>query len=226
MVKVKICGITNYEDAVTCLDNGADALGFNFYNKSPRYIAPATAREIADKLPPFIALIGVFVNEINLDVVRSVTEMAKLTAIQLHGNESPGYCSQLPAWRLIKALRVGENFDPKHGKDFNVNAILLDNFSPDTYGGTGTLFDWRLAIEAKQYTPRLILAGGLNAENVFAAIRAVKPYAVDVCSGVESSPGRKDRVRVLNFMQEVQRARQELLKSTTSRLPRIPFDIN
>src|SRR5687768_17288560 len=156
MIKVKICGITNYDDAVMALDLGVDAIGFNFYNKSPRYIAPADAREIADKLPPFTALVGVFVNEFNLDVVRSVSEMVKLTALQLHGNESPEYCSHLQYLRLIKAMRVGEGFDVSHAKDYPVSAILLDNYSTEAYGGTGHLFDWRLAVAAKQYAPRII----------------------------------------------------------------------
>jgi phosphoribosylanthranilate isomerase len=224
MIKVKVCGITTYDDAVMALDMGVDALGFNFYNKSARYIAPADAREIANRLPPYIALVGVFVNELNLSVVRTVSEMAKVTAIQLHGNESPEYCSQFTAWRLIKALRVNENFDVKHVKDFNASAILLDTYAPDTYGGTGTLFDWSVAVSAKQYTPNIILAGGLREENVVAAIRTVKPYAIDVCSGVEEKPGRKDRVRLQNFMHEVQRGRQEILRATTGRLQRVPSE--
>ncbi|MEW6734331.1 MAG: phosphoribosylanthranilate isomerase [Acidobacteriota bacterium] len=220
MIKVKICGITSYEDAVTAIDQGVDAIGFNFYHKSPRYIAPANAREIADKLPPFLSLVGIFVNELNLDVVRSVAEMAKLTAIQLHGNESPEYCAQFQAWRLIKALRVGDNFDILHVKDFPVSAILLDHYSADAYGGTGQLFDWRVAVAAKQYVPNIILAGGLRPENVVSAIRTVKPYGVDVCSGVESSPGRKDRVRLQDFMTEVRRGWQEMMRSTSPRLQR------
>lgn len=224
MVKVKICGITNYEDAQAALDMGADAIGFNFYSKSSRYVAPADAREIVDKLPPYVNIVGVFVNEFNLEAVKSIAEMAKLSAVQLHGNESPDYCAQLTAWRVIKALRVNENFDPGHVKDFHVSAILLDAYSTDTYGGTGTLFDWRLALAAKQYFPNIILAGGLKPQNVVAAIKTVKPYAVDVCSGVEESPGRKDKVLMQTFMQEVQRGNQEMMKSTTSKLSRAMID--
>ncbi|KAF0231952.1 MAG: phosphoribosylanthranilate isomerase [bacterium] len=220
MVKVKICGITNYDDAIAALDQGADAIGFNFYSKSSRYIAPADAREIVDKLPPFVNIVGVFVNEFNLAAVKSIAEMVKLSTIQLHGNESQEYCAQLTAWRIIKALRVSETFNPEHVKDFRVSAILLDAYAADTYGGTGALFDWRLALAAKHYVPRIILAGGLKPDNVVAAIRTVKPYAVDVCSGVEESPGRKDRVLLQTFMQEVQRGRQEMMKSTTSKFSR------
>lgn len=220
MVKVKICGITSYDDAIAALDQGADAIGFNFYSKSSRYIAPADAREIVDKLPPFVNIVGVFVNEFNLEAVKSIAGMVKLSIIQLHGSESQEYCAQLTAWRVIKALRVNENFNPEHVKDFRVSAILLDAYATDTYGGTGTLFDWRLALAAKHYIPRIILAGGLKPENVVAAIRTVKPYGVDVCSGVEESPGRKDRVLLQTFMQEVQRGRQEMMKSTTAKFSR------
>jgi phosphoribosylanthranilate isomerase len=224
MVKIKICGITNYEDAQAALDLGADAIGFNFYSKSSRYIAPADAREIVDKLPPYVNIVGVFVNEFNLPAVKSIAEMVKLSVIQLHGSESAEYCAQLTAWRVVKALRVNENFDPGHVKDFNVSAILLDAYAADTYGGTGTLFDWRLALAAKHYFPNIILAGGLKPQNVVAAIKTVKPYAVDVCSGVEESPGRKDKVLMQTFMQEVQRGNQELMKSTTSKFSRAIID--
>lgn len=222
MVKVKICGISSYEDAVMAVDMGVDAIGFNFYHKSPRYIAPSAAREIALKLPPFINLVGLFVNEMNLEAVESIAALCNLGAIQLHGNESPEYCAHLKTRRIIKALRVGDGFEVSHVRDFPVSAILLDNYSADAYGGTGQLFDWSIAIHAKQYTPHIILAGGITPENAAAAIRTVKPYAIDVCSGVESVPGRKDRVRMLTLMQEVQRGRQELMKSTTGHLLRFP----
>jgi phosphoribosylanthranilate isomerase len=215
MVKVKVCGITSYEDANMAIELGVDAIGFNFYHKSPRYIAPAVAREIADKLPPFTSVVGLFVNETNLDVVRSVSEMVKLTIIQLHGNEGPSYCSQLQPWKLIKALRVGDGFDVSHVRAYPVSAILLDSYSADAYGGTGSLFDWGMAVQAKQHARRIILAGGLTPENVVSAIRTVKPYGIDVCSGVESAPGRKDRVRLQQFMQEVQRGRMEIMKTTS-----------
>ena len=221
MVKVKVCGITSYEDAAMALDLGVDAIGFNFYHKSSRYIAPSNAREIANKLPPFVTLVGVFVNEFDLASVRNIAGLAKLTAIQLHGNESPEYCAQLPDYRVIKAMRVGENFSPEHAKDFKVSAILLDSYATETYGGTGMPFDWRIALAAKQYTNRIALAGGLRPENVVSAMRTVKPYAIDVCTGIESAPGHKDRVLLQHFMQEVERGRQEINKATTSRFPRI-----
>lgn len=214
MVKTKICGITNYQDAALALDLGADALGFVFNNKSPSHVAPATAREIVDKLPPFIPIIGVFANEFNLEALRSIAETAKVTVLQLHGNESPDYCNQFSGFRLIKTLRVSDNFDYTQIRRFPVSAVLLEGYSED---GVGRLFDWRLAAAARQYA-RIILSGGLTPENVAAAIRTVKPYAVDVSFGIESSPGRKDRIKLQMFMQEVERGRMEIMKSSTGRL--------
>lgn len=214
-VKAKICGNTSYEDVVYALDLGADALGFIFYDKSPRYVAPSTAQEIIRRLPPFTVKVGVFVNEFNVSIVRNVALMCGLNVIQLHGAEGPEYCQQLPEWSVVKALRVGEDFDVKHCGDFPVSAVLLDAFDPDTYGGTGRLFDWGKAVEAKQYA-RIILAGGLRPDNVGAAIRTVKPYAVDVCSGVESKPGQKDKTLMRMFFDAVEKARQETASPTGS----------
>lgn len=208
-VKVKVCGNTNYEDAAYALDLGADAVGFVFYEKSSRRIAPSQAREIIKKLPPFAVKVGVFVNEFNVDVVRSVAQMCGLNVIQLHGGESPEYCTRLPEWSVVKALRVNDGFDPAHVADFSsVSAVLLDAYDADTYGGTGRLFDWSKAVVANQYC-RIILAGGLRPENVAAAIRMVKPYGIDVCSGVECKPGQKDKPLLRAFMTEVERARNE-----------------
>ncbi|HNB69671.1 MAG TPA: phosphoribosylanthranilate isomerase [Acidobacteriota bacterium] len=218
MVKVKICGITSYQDAALALDYGADALGFIFNHKSPSYIAPSSAREIVEKLPPFVPLVGVFHNEFNLEAVTTIAQTAKVSILQLHGNESPGYCQQFSQWRLIKTMRVGESFDFSDIRRFPVSAVLLEGYSEDNT--TGKLFDWRIAAAAKQYA-RIILSGGLTPENVAAALRTVKPYGVDVSSGVEDSatPGRKDRMKIQMFMAEVERGRMEILKSSTGRLP-------
>jgi phosphoribosylanthranilate isomerase len=209
-VKVKICGNTSYEDTALALDLGAEAVGFVFYDKSSRHVAPATVREIVKKLPPYAVKVGVFVNEFDIDAVRSISQMCGLNVIQLHGGESPEYCSRLPDWTLVKALRVNEAFDPSHVAHFPVAAVLLDAYDADTYGGTGRLFDWSKAVLAKQYAKSLILAGGLNPENVALAIKMVKPYAVDVCSGVECKPGQKDRLLLRSFMNEVERTRSEV----------------
>jgi phosphoribosylanthranilate isomerase len=207
-LKVKICGTTRYEDAAVALDYGADAVGFIFYDRSPRHIAPADAFEIVRKLPPFAVKVGVFVNEFDLDVVRSIAQMCSLNVIQLHGGEGPEYCAQLPEWPVVKALRVNDGFDPNHAKNFSVSAILLDAYDADTYGGTGRLFDWRVAIATKQHN-RVILAGGLRPENVGFAIKMVKPYGIDVCSGVEAKPGQKDKHLIKAFMEQVDRSRAD-----------------
>lgn len=212
-VKVKICGNTSYEDAAYALDCGADAVGFVFYEKSSRHVAPSTVAEIAKKLPPFAVKVGVFVNEFDLAVVRSIAEMCHLSVIQLHGGESPEYCSRLSDFTVVKALRVNDDFDPAHVRDFAVPAILLDAYDADTYGGTGRLFDWSKAVAAKQYVSSLILAGGLNPENVVQAIKLVKPYGIDVCSGVESKPGQKDKLLVRSLLNEVERTRADVGKT-------------
>ena len=206
--KVKICGNTSYDDAALAVDLGADAIGFIFYDRSPRHVAPSVAQDIIRRLPPFIVKVGIFVNEFDVKVVRSIAEICGLNVIQLHGGEAPEYCTLIPDWPVIKALRVGNDFDPKHVADFPVSAVLLDAYDAETYGGTGRLFDWSLAVEAKQYA-RIILAGGLHPENVGSAIKTVKPYGVDVCSGVESKPGQKDKTLMRSFFNEVQRARSE-----------------
>jgi phosphoribosylanthranilate isomerase len=202
MTKVKICGITNLEDALFAADAGADALGFNFYQKSPRYIDPLEAQKIIERLLPFVCVIGVFVNESEPQRVAEIAAQLKLSAIQLHGDESPDYCSQLSEWRVIKALRVDPNFKPAHVGRYAVSAILLDAYKKGEYGGTGEIFAWDIAKEAVQYG-RIILAGGLTLENVSVAVKTVRPYAVDVASGVESSPGKKDRNKVREFIIKV-----------------------
>lgn len=205
MVRVKVCGITNLGDALAAVAAGADELGFNFYPRSPRYVEPSKAREIVARLPPGVLSVGVFVNEESA-AVESVVKVSGVGAVQLHGDESPPYCeslSGLPGLRVIKALRVGEGFTPEGAAEFPVEAILLDSFSAAARGGTGHTFDWSLARRTRTLVARLYLAGGLTPENVAAAIAEVAPYAVDVCSGVEARPGRKDPARVSRFLAAV-----------------------
>ncbi|MEW6207976.1 MAG: phosphoribosylanthranilate isomerase, partial [Acidobacteriota bacterium] len=166
--------------------------------------APEDARAIIDQLPPFIFSVGVFVNE-SRERILEVARIAGIGIVQLHGDESPEFCRELDSLKIIKALRVGEGFNPDSIARFDVSAVLLDTNIKGSYGGTGRRFDWRVAIEAKQYA-RIILAGGLNADNVAEAIAEVKPFGIDVCSGVEAEPGRKDLDKLRRFMTEVKRA--------------------
>jgi phosphoribosylanthranilate isomerase len=203
MVKVKICGITNLEDALMAAEAGADALGFVFVPGSPRYIDPSAAEEIRRVLPPFLSVVGVFANA-RLEEVKRVAEACHLSAIQLHGEESPAYCSALGK-RVIKAFRMKGAKDLEDMGQYRVEALLLDSYCPGQRGGTGKTFDWRLAQEAKRYG-RLILSGGLTPENVAEAIRTVRPYAVDVSSGVEERAGKKEKGKVKRFLEKVARA--------------------
>lgn len=200
MVRVKICGITNAEDALAAVEFGADALGFNFWPGSTRYVEPDRAREIIDRLPPFVTIVGVFVNE-DLDAIARVAARAKLDVIQLHGDESPTFCQQVAErWRVIKAVRVGPDANLAELANYPVSAILLDAYRPNEYGGTGETFDWTIARRAKHFVSHLILAGGLSPENVAEAIRVVRPYAVDVCSCLEDRPGKKNHARLREFL--------------------------
>ncbi len=200
MVRVKICGITNEEDALAAVEAGAEALGFNFYRRSPRYVTPGEARRIVERLPERVLCVGVFVNEDASEVRRVVAE-AGLGAAQLHGDESADYCRGLGGGMTIKALRVGEGFDLGRVAQFGTDAVLLDAFSGEAFGGTGRTFDWDVARRACGLVPKLFLAGGLTPSNVAEAVRAVRPLAVDVCSGVETAPGRKSPSLVKNFIE-------------------------
>ncbi|MDT5062174.1 MAG: phosphoribosylanthranilate isomerase [Acidobacteriota bacterium] len=200
MVFVKICGITNLEDARAAVDAGADALGFNFYRRSPRFIAPVDARDIIEQLPETVMSVGVFVNEGEPEQVERIADLAGLKAVQLHGDESPQYCRELRDRFVIKALRVGQGFAPQSVKEYETNAILLDAFAGAARGGTGRVIDWSIARQVRELVPQLFLAGGLSVENVAEAITIVEPYAVDVCSSLEQEPGRKDAGRVRAFV--------------------------
>lgn len=201
MVFVKICGITNLEDALTAVDAGADALGFNFYPRSPRFIAPEEARLIIEQLPEAVMSVGVFVNEGEPEQVAQIARLARLKAVQLHGDESPEYCRRLrERFIVIKALRVGESFTPESVREYDADAILLDAFASGVRGGTGRVVDWSIARQVRELVPQLYLAGGLSVENVAEAIAIVEPYAVDACSHLEREPGRKDAGRVRAFI--------------------------
>ena len=197
MIKVKICGITNKEDALWAVECGADAIGFIFYNKSPRCIGADQAKAIIAALPPFVTTVGVFVNE-DFNDIRDTAFLAGISAIQLHGDESPSYCN-LVEGKLIKAIRVKNDKSIDILKKYAVDAFLLDGFDQKSFGGSGLTFDWKLAEKAKQFG-RIILAGGLTPDNVEEAVKKVVPYGVDVSSGVEKSPGIKDKKKVREFI--------------------------
>lgn len=199
-VKVKICGITNWTDARRAIAGGANFLGFNFYSGSPRYIEPVKARKIVERLPKGIFAVGVFVNEAEqkvLEIARSVG----LHYVQLHGNESAATVARLKrSLPVIKAIRVHSPFRASQLARFkSADALLLDGFDGAQWGGTGRTFDWKIAKRAAARR-RIFLAGGLTPGNVAQAISAAKPYAVDVCSGVETSPGKKDPARMKAFL--------------------------
>ncbi|CAN5608696.1 phosphoribosylanthranilate isomerase [soil metagenome] len=202
MTKVKICGITNLEDALLSAKFGADALGFNFYKKSPRYILPENAREIIGQLPKEILKVGVFVNE-SLEKIAKIAETANLDALQLHGEETPEFARELKAetnLEIIKAFRVSLEFKPEDILQYEVDAVLLDAYSQLGHGGTGETFDWEIAKKIKKLVSKMYLAGGISADNVSQAIEKISPFAVDACSSVEKERGLKDSQKVKNFI--------------------------
>ncbi len=200
MTFVKICGITNLEDARLSVEAGADALGFNFYRPSPRYIDPDAARQIIEQLPDSVLTVGIFVNEESPAQVEQMASEAGVSALQLHGDESPDYCRELANRYVIKVLAAGNDFKPEDALDYDVQAIMLDAFDSKLRGGTGRTIDWARARQTRNLVPRLILAGGLTPENVGEAIAAVNPYGVDACSALESTPGKKIHERVMAFI--------------------------
>lgn len=203
MVKVKICGITNSEDARHAIECGADALGFVFFGESPRCLEPDQAAAIIKELPPFVTCVGLFVNE-EPQRVRQIAADCGVDVIQFHGDEPPDDCL-VPGRRTVKALRVRDQASLAAADDYQVAALLLDAWVPGRYGGTGARFDWQLAAGlARRKT--VILAGGLDPQNVAEAVHAVRPYAVDVSSGVESVPGTKDPEKVAAFIAAARQA--------------------
>ena len=203
-VTVKICGITNLDDATAAVTAGADAVGFVFYRKSPRYVEPTMVKGIVATLPPFVIPVGVFVNE-EAKVVRDLLDDCGLALAQLHGDETASYCETLgrPA---LKAIRLRDRASllalAEYQGRAGVRGFVVDTFSAETYGGTGRVVDWELAAEVAKAS-RILLAGGLTPENVGEAIRKVRPYGVDVSSGVEASPGKKDHEKVRAFIRAV-----------------------
>ncbi len=202
---VKICGITNLEDAISGLEAGADALGFNFYRHSPRYLEPSKVRSIIATLSSNIRTVGVFVNEDSPETVSRIADEAGVEAIQLHGDESPEFCAALSDRYVIKVLPIGPGFQPQRALDYDVPAFMVDAFDK-ARGGTGRTVDWSEAQRVRRIVKRLFLAGGLSESNVEEAIAVVKPHAVDACSALEITPGKKDRERVRLFVEAARRA--------------------
>ena len=210
MIRVKVCGITNLDDALACVRAGAEMLGFNFYKASPRYIAPEDARRIIAKVPSEIQSVGIFVNEKSPEEVARLADLARVAAIQLHGDETPDYCRALSERFVIRALRVGREFKPEQAAEYDTTAILLDAFSAKARGGTGERIDWSVARETRRLVPKLFLAGGLSPENVAEAVTLVQPFGVDACSALEDAPGRKNEKLVRAFVAAVRRIRVDL----------------
>jgi phosphoribosylanthranilate isomerase len=210
MILVKICGITNYADAQAAVAAGANSLGLNFYPRSPRFIAKADAAKIRIRLPGSVESVGVFVNASVADVAALYRDV-RFTAAQLHGDESPEDVAELARMlKVIKAFRVAADFPIERLEEYRgASAFLLDAAEAGQYGGTGHRTDWVVARRAAA-THRIILAGGLKVENVSEAIRFVRPHGVDVASGVETKPGRKDHGQLREFVQEVRRAEAQL----------------
>lgn len=198
-MKIKICGITNRDDAMDAVNLGVDAIGFIFYEQSPRYISPDIVEEISLFLPPFVLLVGVFVNH-DKPYIDAVVHRCRLDLIQLHGDEPPEFCRTMRR-RVIKAFKISDfnDVDQIAAYQSSVSAVLLDTKVSGMEGGTGKVFDWGLAIKAKEFDIPLILAGGINSNNINKAVKLVNPYAVDLSSSVEDIPGKKD----YNKMQDI-----------------------
>ena len=203
-VKVKICGITNIEDALAAVDMGADLLGFNFYPESKRFIEIDKALAIINKLPTFVDTVGIFVNAEG-DYIRSVADQGFLNWIQLHGDETPQFCDTF-RWlnaKIIKAIRVKSPEDIKSANDYYTDAVLLDSYSPVAYGGTGETFDWDMI---RNIQKRIFLAGGITPENAVQAID-VGVYGIDICSGIEEYPGKKDHEKMKRLFDNIKHVR-------------------
>ena len=203
MIKVKICGMTSVDDAGVAVASGADMIGLIFYPPSPRYVTPQQARQIVASLPPSCVPVVVFVNE-DVATITAIARQTGVRVVQLHGTESPAICQQL-AWPVIKTFRFTSELRPEAMQAYQVKAFLVEGFDAASYGGSGARADWRQVASLHQYG-RIILAGGLTADNVAAAIRRVQPYAVDVCSGVERQPGKKDWQQMQAFIAAAKQA--------------------
>jgi len=200
MTRIKICGLTNLGDALSAVELGADALGFVFA-ESPRRISPQRAAGIIDSLPPFLTCVGLFVDE-SPGAVRKIIEECRLDVLQFHGNESPDYCRQFRI-KIIKAFGIKNENSLQVIPHYQVDAYLLDTYGEGTPGGTGESFNWDLALRAREFGRPIILAGGLDVDNVAEAIGKVRPYGVDVSTGVEAEPGKKDHKKMKEFIKAV-----------------------
>ena len=196
MIHVKICGVTSLNDAIMAANYGASALGFIFYEKSSRYINPEILKTWISNVPSSVKKVGVFVNK-DVDKVNKIAEELNLGMVQLHGDESPEYCNQMIK-PVIKVFRVNNKFDSIMLNNYQVATFLFDTYNKENYGGTGESFDWQSILQLNTEIP-VILSGGLNADNVLEGIEVVKPSAVDVNSGVEAAPGKKDEEKIKNL---------------------------
>jgi phosphoribosylanthranilate isomerase len=210
MTRVKICGITDPDDAKNAALLGADAIGLNFYERSPRFIDGTLASRIIEAVPAFISVVGIFVNHPNPQGLEDLALSLGLHAVQLHGNESPDYCSMIQKVKVIKAFRVDANFRVESLKNYSNTMFLLDSGSGAQFGGTGKVFDWSQAYGANAFG-WIVLAGGLTSENVGDAISRLHPFGVDVSSGVESSPRHKDYEKMRRFIEAVRKTDVALL---------------
>jgi phosphoribosylanthranilate isomerase len=222
MVKVKICGITNHRDALLAVDMGADILGF-VLAPSPRQVSPEKVRSIIETLPPFVSAVGVFVDE-DEKTIKDIADFCRLNQVQLHGNESPDFCRRFRP-KAIKAFRLQDATSLLSIRAYqgHVQAVLLDTFQKGKAGGTGRIFPWDLAIKAKEFNLPVILSGGLNLVNVQQAVLTVKPYALDVNSGIEEKPGKKDPLLMKQLMGAVRVAR--MAESEIYQDPQAPWGI-
>jgi len=205
MTKIKICGITNKRDAIAAVELGIDMMGFVFYNGSKRYVEPKIVRDIANELPPFVAKVGVFV-DLDKNKVLEIAEECALDMLQFHGDEAPDYCAGFKdSYKVIKAFRIKDRSSLKGINDYNADFYMLDAYSSKEKGGTGENFDWKI-VESFEFLKPVILSGGLTPDNVRDAIEKLSPYGVDVSSGVETSPGKKDQDFMKKFVENVRKA--------------------
>jgi len=201
-MRVKICGITRIEDAMEAIKNGVNALGFIFYKKSKRYVEPQKVKEIIEKIPPFVTTVGVFVNE-EIEEIKRIVKITKLDLVQLHGEEDEEYIDKIKKEvKVLKAFRVKNKNVLEEIKAMNLDSFLLDAFTKEEYGGTGKTFDWEIARESKKLG-NVILAGGINENNIEEIIKKIQPYAVDISSGVEVEPGIKDVKKIKNILKKI-----------------------
>ena|SRR3989338_3470257 len=205
MVKVKICGITQEDDAKKAASLGAWAVGFIFHKKSPRYVGPYRAKKIISVLPPFVTTVGVFVDQ-KEGAIKDIAEFCRLQTLQFHGDETPDFCRRFTSkgYKVIKAFRISDKFDAASLKNYQVDGFLFDAFDKDLPGGTGKTFDWNLIKHVKSLGKPVILSGGLHTQNVKKAIEEIAPYAVDVSSGIEEAPGKKSERLMREFIAQVQ----------------------